>query len=87
MPGKKKVVHEPPKEAKKGAKAPLPLTKFTSDVILSDEVDVILPQRPSKPSAQLNIGGKVVKNPYVTPEPRIDIIRVDNPKFKGAKKS
>ena len=56
-------------------------------MIFSEEIDVILPQSPSRPSAQLNLGGKVVKNPYKTPEPRIPIIRTDNPKFKGAKKT
>ena len=54
-------------------------------MIFSEEIDVILPQSSSRPSAQLNLGGKVVKNPYKTPEPRIPVIREDNPKFKGAK--
>ena len=45
------------KEVKKGAGAAKSLISFTSDVSLSDEVDVIVPQRSSGPSAQMNLSG------------------------------
>jgi len=85
--GKRKNIVRDSTEEKNDAKAPKPLPSDSSEMILSEEVDVIVPRRSSRPSAQLNLGGKEVKNPYKTPEPRIPIIRTDNPKFKGAKKT
>ena len=71
MNKKKNIVRESKEEVKRGAGSASSQASFPSELFLSDEIRAASPSRSSRPSAQLDLAGKKVTNPYKRPEPRI----------------